>query len=70
MPIIPRAANIPSVDMRLPDGRAELSARKVCRDNEWLAGFIGEATYLRSLLILGYDLPSAKHELSLLEQEP
>ncbi len=50
-----------------PETRQLLNARKVERDNEWLKGQIGEATYLRSLMILGYLEKDARVELNLLK---
>ena len=52
------------------DGEARqiLADRKRQRDNEWLLGQIGEAAYLRSLLILGYPLDQARSELARLEK--
>lgn len=43
-----------------------LSDRKRDRDNEWLLGQVGEATYLRGLIILGYLPDEARTELNLL----
>lgn len=56
----------PVIDMRDSEAQQTISARKVARDAEWLRGQIGAATYLRSLMVLGYDLPSARHEFSIL----
>jgi hypothetical protein len=50
------------------EARALLHARKLERDSEWLRGQIGEATYLRSLLILGYPIDEARMELSMLSR--
>lgn len=52
-----------------PEARALLSERAYARGLEWLAGEIGEATFLRSLTIYGHSLESAKHELWKLRQE-
>lgn len=46
-----------------PEARAILEDRKRQRDNEWLLGQIGEAAYLRSLLILGYSLEDGRRQL-------
>lgn len=46
-----------------PEARAILEDRKRQRDNEWLLGQIGEATYLRSLIVLGYLPADARIEL-------
>ncbi len=48
------------------DTRHILNARKVERDAEWCRRQIGDATYLRSLLILGYGDKDAQTELNLL----
>lgn len=50
-----------------PDARAIPHARKVERDNEWLRKEIGEATYLRSLMIMGIPLDEARMEFRRLE---
>ena len=47
-----------------PEARAILHERKQARDAEWLKRQIGEATYLRSLMILGYPLDEARMELN------
>ena len=52
------------------DARQQLAERAHARGLEWLAGQIGEATFLRSLMIYGYSLPEAKHKLWKLTQEP
>ena len=46
-----------------PDARQILEERKARRDNEYLLKQIGEATYLRSLLILGYSVADARGAL-------
>ncbi len=51
------------------EARAILADRKIQRDNEWLKRQIGEATYLRSLLILGYPLDEARMELNQLKDQ-
>lgn len=53
-----------------PEARQMLAERAYARGLEWLAGEIGEATFLRSLMIYGHSLESAKHELLKLQQEP
>ena len=53
-----------------PKARALLSERAYTRELEWFAGEIGEATFLRSLMIYGHSLESAKYELWKLQQEP
>ena len=50
-----------------PEAKAELEARKRLRDQEWLAGQLGDATYLRSLMIYGYGDRDAQTELNLLK---
>jgi len=52
-----------------PEARQLLSERAYARGLEWLAGEIGEVTFLRSLMIYGHSLESAKHELWKLQQE-
>lgn len=52
-----------------PEARALLSERAYARGLEWLAGEIGEATFLRSLMIYGKNLEEAKHELWKLQQQ-
>ena len=47
-----------------PEARQLLNERKQARDNEFLLKQVGEATYLRSLLILGYPLDEARAELA------
>lgn len=49
-----------------PEARALLAERAHARGLEWLAGQIGEATLLRSLMLYGKTLEEARHELSLL----
>ena len=51
-----------------PEARAILADRKRQRDNEYLLKQVGEATYLRSLMILGYPLDQARSELARLEK--
>lgn len=46
-----------------PEARQLLSERAYARGLEWLAGEIGEATFLRSLMLYGKTLEEAKHEL-------
>jgi hypothetical protein len=50
-----------------PDTRHILNARKVERDAEWCHKQIGDAAYLRSLMILGYGDKDAQTELNLLK---
>ena len=47
-----------------PEARQILEERKAQRDNEYLLKQIGEATYLRSLLILGYSVADARAALA------
>lgn len=53
-----------------PEASTILRERACARGLEWLAGQIGEATFLRSLMIYGYSLPEAKHELAKLQEGP
>ena len=46
-----------------PESRALLAERKQLRDLEYLRGQVGEATYLRSLMIMGYLPDEARTEL-------
>jgi len=50
-----------------PETRQILNARKVERDAEWCRKQIGDAAYLRSLMILGYGDKDAQTELNLLK---
>ena len=52
-----------------PEARQVLNARKVERDAEWCRRQVGDATYLRSLMILGYLPDEARTELNLLKLE-
>lgn len=52
-----------------PEVRALLAERAYARGLEFLAGQIGEATFLRCLLIYGHSLASAKHELWKLQMQ-
>lgn len=52
-----------------PEARQILTDRKRQRDNEWLLGQVGEATYLRSLMILGYLPADARTKLNLLRMK-
>lgn len=47
-----------------PEAKAHLEARKCQRDLEWLKDQIGDATYLRSLMIDGMLEKDARVELS------
>lgn len=51
------------------EARAILNHRKTMRDNEWLRGVIGDATYQVSLRILGYHPKDAETELNLLKMD-
>ena len=51
------------------EARQILNARKIERDNEWLRRQVGDATYLRSLMILGYGDDEARTELNLLRMK-
>lgn len=52
-----------------PEARQLLAERAHARGLEWLAGEIGEATFLRSLMIYGRSLEEAKHELWKLQMQ-
>lgn len=52
-----------------PEARMLLDDRKRERDNEWLRRQVGDATYLRGLMILGYLPRDAETELNLLKME-
>jgi hypothetical protein len=53
-----------------PEARQFLSARAITRELQWLADELGEAAFLRSLVIYGQHSPeSAKHEFWKLQQE-
>ena len=52
-----------------PESRQLLAERKAQRDNEYLLGQVGEATYLRSLMILGYLPDETRTELALRKME-
>lgn len=52
-----------------PEARGLLAERAYARGLEFLAWQIGEATFLRSLLIYGHSLESAKHELWKLQMQ-
>lgn len=52
-----------------PEARRLLDDRKRERDNEWLRRQVGDATYLRGLMILGYLPRDAETELNLLRME-
>lgn len=62
---------MPSVVVSYSDLEANqlLAERAYARGLQWLAGEIGEATFLRSLMIYGRTLEEAKHELWKLQQE-
>lgn len=51
-----------------PESRALLAARAAARELEYLAGQIGEATFLRSLMNYGQSLADARHALWSLQQ--
>ncbi len=52
-----------------PEARALLSERAQARELEYLAGQIGEAAFLRSLMIYGYSQADARHALWKLQAE-
>lgn len=51
------------------DARQQLAERAYARGLQFLSGQIGEATFLRSLLIYGYSLQEAREELHKLEHK-
>lgn len=53
----------PLIHFSEPEARQLLEERAHARGLEWLAGEIGEATLLRSLMIYGKSLEEARHEL-------
>jgi hypothetical protein len=57
------------LDRRDPECRLHREAAKLLQDCNWRDGYIGDATYLRSLMILGYGDRDAQTELSLLKME-
>lgn len=50
-----------------PETRHLLNIRKMQRDAEWCRKQVTDATYLRSLMILGYGDQDARTELNLLK---
>lgn len=59
----------PLIHFSDPEARQLLSERAHARGLEWLAGQIGEATLLRSLMLYGKTLEEARHELWKLQQQ-
>jgi len=57
---MPSSLRSPLIHFSEPEARALLTARAHARELEYLAGQIGEATFLRSLLCYGYSLPDAR----------
>lgn len=57
------------MDRRDPEYPKQREATKLLQDRYWRDGMIGDATYLRSLMILGYGDRDADTELSLLKQQ-
>ena len=56
-------AGSPLIHFSEPEARALLAARAAARELEYLAGQIGEATFLRSLMNYGASLAEARHAL-------
>ena len=54
----------PLIHFSEPEARGLLAARAHARELEFLSGQIGEATFLRSLLIYGMPLDEAKMTLN------
>jgi hypothetical protein len=50
-----------------PETRHFLNIRKMQRDAEWCRKQVTDATYLRSLMIMGYSDNDAQTELNLLK---
>lgn len=61
-------AGSPLIHFSEPEARALLAARAAARELEFLAGQIGEATFLRSLMCHGQSLEEARHALWKLQQ--
>ena len=57
------------LDRRDPEHWKTLQFRKAQRDQEYRRSQIGEQTYLRSIMFLGYNEREARTELSLLKME-
>jgi hypothetical protein len=53
----------PLIHFSEPEAHALLSERAHARELEFLAGQIGEVTFLRSLMIYGHSHESARHAL-------
>jgi hypothetical protein len=58
----------PVIAFSEPEARALLSERAQARELEFLAGAIGEATFLRSLMLYGMSREAARHELWKIQQ--
>ncbi len=52
-----------------PERKREIDMKKLQLDQFWRRGEIGDATYLRSLFIVGYLPDEANTELNLLKLE-
>lgn len=52
-----------------PEYARETELAKLLQDENWRDGLIGDATYLRSIMILGWSDRDARTELSLLKME-
>lgn len=52
-----------------PEARQLLAEHSYARGLEWLAGEIGDATFLRSLMLYGRSLEEARHELWKLQMQ-
>lgn len=59
----------PLIHFSEPEARHLLAERAYARGLEFLAGSIGEATFLRSLMIYGHSLEEARHEFWKLQQQ-
>jgi hypothetical protein len=56
-------------DRREAEFRNECEMAKVLADRNWREGLIGDATYLRSLMLIGFGDRDAHTELSLLRRQ-
>jgi len=52
-----------------PERPSDINMQKLCMDQHWRKHEIGDATYLRSLFVMGYLPDEARTELNLLKME-
>jgi hypothetical protein len=57
------------LDRRDPECMQQREVAEVLLAQNWREGLIGDATYLRSLMMIGYGDRDARTELSLLRME-